>query len=91
MPLIINTRADLDALKGTDRYLDAMKAIAGTLCTTVDVAVYPEGYGQPGYVGGAIDPDWQTVETLNTIQRLGFASRAEFETEYAAATAGLLI
>ena len=85
--IIINTRADLDALKGTSDYLPALRAIAGTMDTTVNTAEYPEGYGDPSYNGPLIGPEWTTVETLETIRRLGFASRAEFEAEYAAATA----
>ena len=87
MTIIINTRADLDALKGTSDYLPALRAIAGTMETTVNTAKYPEGYGDPSYNGPLIAPEWTTVETLETIRRLGFASRAEFEAEYAAATA----
>ena len=83
---IINTRADLDALAGTPAYLDALRALAGSMITTQDMAVYPEGYGQPGYAGPAVEPDWADVETLGTIERLGF-SRASFEAEYAAAMA----
>ena len=88
MTIIINTRADLDALKGTSDYLPALRAIAGTMDTTVNTAEYPEGYGDPSYNGPLIDPEWTTVETLETVRRLGFASRAEFEAEYAAATTG---
>ena len=88
MTIIINTRADLDALKGTPDYLPALRAIAGTMDTTVNTAEYPEGYGNPGYIGPSIEPTWTTTETLETIHRLGFASRAEFEAEYAAAEAG---
>ena len=84
MTIIINTRADLDALKGTPAYLPALRAIAGTMETTVNTAEYPEGYGDPSYNGPLIAPEWTTVETLETIHRLGFASRAEFEAEYAA-------
>lgn len=84
---IINTRADLEALKGTPAYLPALQTIAGTLETTMNTVVYPEGYGQEGYDGPEIDPVWETVETLDTIQHLGFHTRAEFDLEYAAATA----
>ena len=87
MTIIINTRADLDALKGTSDYLPALRAIAGTMDTTVNTAEYPEGYGDPSYSGPFIEPTWTAVETLETIRRLGFASRADFEAEYAAATA----
>lgn len=87
MTIIINTRADLDALKGTPAYLPALRAIAGTMETTLNAAEYPEGYGDPSYSGPSVEPVWTIVETLETIHRLGFASRAEFGAEYAAATA----
>lgn len=84
--IIINSRADLDALVGTPAHLDALRALAGSMSTSMDMATYPEGHGQPGYVGPDIEPDWQEVETLGTIERLGF-TRQSFEAEYAAATA----
>lgn len=83
---IINTRADLDALAGTPAYLDALRALAGSMITTQDVAVCPDGYGAPDYAGPPVAPDWREIETLGTIERLGF-SRASFEAEYAAVTA----
>ena len=86
MVVIINTRADLDALAGTPAYLEALHALAGSMSTMQDAAVYPEGYGQPGYVGPVVEADWADVETLGTIERLGF-SRMSFEAEYAAAMA----
>lgn len=86
MVVIINTRADLDALAGTPAYLEALHALAGSTSTMQDAAVYPEGYGQPGYVGPVVEADWADVETLGTIERLGF-SRMSFEAEYAAAMA----
>lgn len=87
MNQIINSRADLDSLRGTPDYLCAMTIIAGTMRTTVNRAEYPEGYGQPDYTGPEVVADWQEIETLDTIRRLGFADRAEFEAEHAAATA----
>lgn len=86
MTVIINTRADLDALKGTPAHLEALKALAGSMATSMDMAIYPEGHGHDGYDGPAVEPDWHEVETLVTIKRLGF-TRAEFEAEYAAVTA----
>jgi hypothetical protein len=87
MTIIINTRADLEALKGTPDYLPALRTIAGTIEMTVNTAEYPEGYVDVGYNGPEIEPTWTKVETLETIHLLGFASRAEFDAEYAAATA----
>ncbi len=84
--IIINSRADLDALAGTPAHLDALRALAGSMTTSTDMAIYPEGYGQPGYAGPSIEPDWHEVETLGTIERFAF-TRASFEAEYAAVTA----
>ncbi|MEX6506219.1 hypothetical protein [Jiella sp. M17.18] len=83
---IINTRVDLDALKGTPAQAEAMRALAGTLVQRVDVAAYPAGYGMPDYAGPAIAPQWQDVESLATILRMGFADRAAFEAEQASGT-----
>lgn len=84
--IIINSRDDLDALAGTPDHLAAFRALAGSMSTAMDVAIYPEGYGQPGYAGPSIEPDWHEVETLGTIERLGF-TRESFEAEYTAVTA----
>lgn len=86
MTIIVNTRADLDALRGTPAHLEALQALAGSMATSMDMAVYPEGYGQSGYVGPSVEPDWHDVETLAIIEALGF-TRESFEAEYAAATA----
>ena len=84
---IINTRADLDALKGTPKYLAQLKLIAGTLVCVFDAADYPDNYNDPTYDGPQIDPVWTKKEDLITILSLGFSSREEFEAEYEAATA----
>lgn len=79
----INTRADLDSLKGTPAYAAAMANINGSLTKKIDTAVYPEGYGQPGYAGAHVDPVWADQENLETITKLSFA-KDEFLTAYAA-------
>lgn len=84
--IIVNTRADLDALKGTPDHLDALRLLAGTMTATVDVVVYPDGYGGPGYAGPEIAPEWHEIETLAALERLGF-TRESFEAERAAAQA----
>ena len=84
--IIVNTRADLDALKDTPAYLEALRLLAGTMSATVDAAVYPEGYGEPAYAGPEIAPEWRQVETLAGIERFGF-TRESFEAERAAARA----
>jgi hypothetical protein len=81
---IINTRADLDALEGTPAYVDALAKLNGSMTAMVDAAVYPEGYGQPGYQGADVAPDWQSVEDLSSLQFLGF-TKTEFAAVCAAA------
>jgi len=81
--IIVNTRADLDALAGTPDHLAALRLLAGTMTATVDVAVYPDGYGDPAYAGPEIAPEWRQVETPDTIARLGF-DRASLEAAIAA-------
>ena len=80
----INTRADLDALQGTPAYAAAMATLNGSLIVKRDVAVYPEGYGQPGYSGPVVNSVWQDQENLESIAKLGF-TKDEFLAAYAAA------
>lgn len=77
---VVNTREDLDALKETDmaQYLEFMAYLKGSMTRQQNVAVYPEGYGQPGYEGPTVEPIWDTVEDLSTIERFGF-TKADFE------------
>lgn len=76
---VINTREDLEVLKETDpaQYLEFMAYLKGSMSRQQNVAEYPEGYGQPGYEGPTIDPVWETVEDLSTIERYGF-TKADF-------------
>jgi hypothetical protein len=76
---VINTREDLDALneKNPAQYLEFMAYLKGSMSRQQNVAEYPEGYGQPGYEGPTIDPVWETVEDLSTIERYGF-TKADF-------------
>jgi len=43
-----------------------------------DVQVYPEGYNQPGYDGPKLEPIWDFVEDLSTIERFGFV-KSDFD------------
>lgn len=74
---VINTRADLDAIEGTRAYEDFMAYLKGSMTQKRNVAVYPEGYGQPGYDGDLVDPVWEDVEDLVTIEQFGF-TKADF-------------
>ena len=69
---IINTRADLDAIAGTANHAEFMASLKGSMTRKQDVQVYPEGYNQPDYVGDKLEPIWEDVQDLNTIQRFGF-------------------
>lgn len=71
---VINTREDLDSLKESNpaQYLEFMAYLKGSMTRQQNTAVYPEGYGQPGYEGPAVEPAWETVEDLTTIKRYGF-------------------
>ena len=46
--------------------------LKGSMTLRRNVAVYPEGYGQTGYEGPAIEAVWEDVEDLSTIERFGF-------------------
>ena len=76
--VVINTREDLDAIAGTPEHTEFMKALKGSMRRKQNVQVYPEGYGQPGYEGPTVDPIWEDVEDLSTIERFGF-TKSDFE------------
>ena len=75
--IVINTREDLDAIAGTPEHAEFMEFLKGSMTRKQDVAVRPEGYGQPGYEGEVIAPVWSDVEDLSTIVRFGF-SKSDF-------------
>ena len=76
--IIINTREDLDAIAGTPEHAEFMEFLKGSMTRKQDVAVRPEGYGQPDYEGAVIPPVWADVEDLGTITSFGF-TKADFE------------
>lgn len=69
---IINSRADLDSIKGTPEYDEFMRTLKGSMTRKQNVQVYPENYGTPEYDGPALEPIWEDVEDLSTIIRFGF-------------------
>lgn len=69
---VINTREDLDALAGTPAHDEFLDYLRGSITRKQDAQTYPEGYGTPDYEGPALDPVWQDVEDLSTIERFGF-------------------
>jgi hypothetical protein len=70
---VINTREDLDSIAGTPEHETFMAQLKGSMTRKQNVQVYPEGYGQPGYEGPTLDPIWQDVEDLSTIERFGYS------------------
>lgn len=74
----VNTREDLDALIGTPAHDEFMTYLRGSVAHKQDIAVYPDGYGSPGYSGDYVEPVWTEVEDLSTIEAFGF-SREELE------------
>lgn len=73
---LINTRVDLDALAGTPEHAEFMAFLRGSMTRKQDTAIYPAGYGMPGYTGAAVAPVWADVEDLSTIVRFGFGKAA---------------
>ena len=69
---MINTRQDLDALKGTQAHTDFIALLKGSMTRKQDTQNYPSGYELSDYTGPIIEPVWQDVEDLSTITRFGF-------------------
>jgi hypothetical protein len=70
---ILNTPADLAALKGTPDYATALQILLGSTQTWINQAA----------AGAA--PDWQLVSVLSTIQAMGFMTVDDLLAECAAA------
>lgn len=69
---VINTREDLDAIQGTPEYDGFMSALKGSMNRKQNVQVYPDNYNDPDYDGETLEPIWEDVEDLSTIERFGF-------------------
>lgn len=76
--IVINTREDLDAIRGTTQHAEFMASLKGSMTRKQDIQVYPDGYNQPGYEGEALEPIWSDVEDLTTIERFGF-TKSDFK------------
>ena len=72
MKTVINTREDLDAIKGTPEYDEFMVSLKGSMTRKQNVQVYPDNYNDPDYDGETLEPIWEDVEDLSTIERFGF-------------------
>ena len=69
---VINTREDLDAIQDTPEYDEFMASLKGSMTRKQDVQVYPDNYNDPEYDGETLEPIWEDVEDLSTIERFGF-------------------
>ena len=78
MKTVINTREDLEAVKGTAEYDAFMQILKGSMLRKQDIQVYPEGYNQPDYECDKLLPVWEEVEDLSIISRFGF-TKADFK------------
>lgn len=78
MKYTINTREDLDAIQGTSEHEEFMQFLKGTMTRKQNTAVYPDNYNDPDYAGETVDPVWEDVEDLNTIESFGFI-KSDFE------------
>lgn len=78
MKTVINTKEDLDALKGTAEYDAFMQILKGSMLRKQDIQVYPDDYNQPDYQGEKLLPIWEEVEDLSVITRFGF-TKADFK------------
>ena len=69
---IINTRKDLDCLKGTARYAEFIALLKGSISRKQDMQVYPDNYNKPDYIGPELSPTWVDIEDLSTIEKFEF-------------------
>lgn len=76
--IIINTRQDLDAIIGTQEHYEFMQKLKGSMLRKQDIQVYPEGYSQPDYDGPRLEPIWDMIEDLSTIESFGFV-KSDFD------------
>lgn len=83
MRVIVQTQADLNALRDTDptAYRDQLTAILGSCVIRTNAAEYPEDYDSTLQEGdaGYIAPVWMDMDDVATLARLGFQSREQVE------------
>ena len=78
MKYTINTREDLDAIQGTPQHAEFMQFLKGTMTRSQDTAEYPADYNEPDYDGPQVEPVWEEIEDLSTIERFGF-EKSDFD------------
>lgn len=71
---VINTRADLDAIAGTQEHADFIQYLKGTLSRTTDLRAYPVDYDRnlkpddEGYLAPELGP----IDDNTVAERFGF-------------------
>lgn len=80
----INSRADLEQLRGTPAFEPALRAIGGALVRKTNIAVHPTTYSDSDYDGPPIAPVWRFEEDQSVLARIGM-TRAELNAELSAA------
>lgn len=68
---IVNSRDDLDALRGGPAYLDALLALRGAARVLIDIAEYPANYSAGDYDGPVIEPLWQERQDTSALDKIG--------------------
>jgi hypothetical protein len=69
---IINTREDLDFLKGTVEYDNFIEVLKFSIHRPIDTTIYPKNYNDIDYAGPKLEPTWATIEDLSSIEKFGF-------------------
>jgi hypothetical protein len=71
---IIQTRADLDAIQGTQEHADFIQLLKRSLSKKVCTTIYPDGYDNTLQEGdiGYIPLAFAFVENLEEVSRFGF-------------------
>lgn len=71
----VRNRDDLDALQtsDSDEYAAFMRYLKRSMQVNVNVAQYPDNYGEPDYIGSVVEPVFEVREDLTIIHRFGLS------------------
>lgn len=74
--MIINTRQDLDAIKGTPAHAEFISKLKASLTRPQNTQIYPEGYDSTLQVGaeGYLPPIWEAVPDDSAARRFGYTA-----------------
>ena len=79
---LINSRTDLEALRGSAEFALAIRVLHGSMTIRTDTAKYPENYNDPDYDGPEVKPKWKYKKNLSAIEHIGLTEEfivAEYE------------